>query len=215
MNVIKKLLLFVGIAGFLATGGAALAQEANEAPDALIKRISQDVIETAKSDKDIQGGNQQRIMDLVQQKILPYVDAERMTQLAAGRFWREATPEQKKALTEQFRDLLIYTYSGALSQVRDQKINFKPLRMQPGDTETIVRSEVIPSRGGEPIQISYRMEKTPSGWKVYDVNVLGAWLVETYKNTFATEIQKSGIDGLIKMLADKNKQLASNSGKSK
>lgn len=215
MNVFKKLLLIAGLASFVMTGAAAFAQDANEAPDTLIKRISQDVIQTAKNDKDIQGGNQQRIMELVQQKILPYVDAERMTQLAAGRFWREATAEQKKALTEQFRDLLIYTYSGALSQVRDQKVNFKPLRMQPGDTETVVRSEVIPPRGGEPIQISYRMEKTPTGWKVYDVNVLGAWLVETYKNTFATEIQKSGVDGLIKMLSDKNKQLASSSGKSK
>ncbi|WP_343584841.1 ABC transporter substrate-binding protein [Herbaspirillum sp.] len=184
------------------------AASAQEAPDALVKRISSEVLDTAKSDKDIQSGNNSRIMQLVEQKILPYVDFERMTQLAAGRFWRQATPEQQKQLIAEFRSLLVYTYSGALSQVRDQKIEFKPLRAAPTDTEVEVNSQVISSRGGEPIQLSYRLEKKADGWKLYDVNVLGAWLVEAYKGTFANEINKGGIDGLIKALSDKNKQLA-------
>ena len=192
----------------LAFSGAASAQEA---PDALVKRISTEVLDTAKNDKDIQSGNNNRIMQLVEQKILPYVDFERMTQLAAGRFWRQATPEQQKQLITEFRGLLVYTYSGALSQVRDQKIEFKPLRAAPADTEVEVNSQVISSRGGEPIQLSYRLEKKADGWKLYDVNVLGAWLVEAYKGTFANEINKGGIDGLIKALSDKNKQLAARS----
>lgn len=192
----------------LAFSGAVSAQEA---PDALVKRISSEVLDTAKSDKDIQSGNNSRIMQLVEQKILPYVDFERMTQLAAGRFWRQATPEQQKQLIAEFRSLLVYTYSGALSQVRDQKIEFKPLRAAPADTEVEVNSQVISARGGEPIQLSYRLEKKADGWKLYDVNVLGAWLVEAYKGTFANEINKGGIDGLIKALSDKNKQLAARS----
>ncbi|KAF1044458.1 MAG: putative phospholipid-binding protein MlaC [Herbaspirillum frisingense] len=203
----KMLTKFFAIAvSALAFSGAASAQEA---PDALVKRISSEVLDTAKTDKDIQSGNNGRIMQLVEQKILPYVDFERMTQLAAGRFWRQATPDQQKQLISEFRSLLVYTYSGALSQVRDQKIEFKPLRASPSDTEVEVNSQVISSRGGEPIQLSYRLEKKPDGWKLYDVNVLGAWLVEAYKGTFANEINKGGIDGLIKTLSDKNKQLAS------
>jgi len=192
----------------LAFSGAASAQEA---PDALVKRISSEVLDTAKSDKDIQSGNNSRIMQLVEQKILPYVDFERMTQLAAGRFWRQATPEQQKQMITEFRSLLVYTYSGALSQVSDETIHMKPLRAAPADTEVEVNSQVISSRGGEPIQLSYRLEKKADGWKLYDVNVLGAWLVEAYKGTFANEINKGGIDGLIKALTDKNQQLAARS----
>ncbi len=183
---------------------------AQEAPDALVKRISEDVLNVAKTDKAIQGGNVGRIVSLVQEKILPYVDFDRMTALAAGRYWREATPEQKQQLTAEFRDLLVYTYAGALSQVRDQQVKFSPLRADPTDTDVEVRSQVIQPRG-EPIQLNYRLEKLPSGWKMYDVNVLGAWLIEAYKGTFASEINKGGIDGLIKALSDKNKQLASRS----
>ena len=210
MKMLNK--FFAVVVTALAFSGAVSAQEA---PDALVKRISSEVLDTAKSDKDIQSGNNGRIMQLVEQKILPYVDFERMTQLAAGRFWRQATPEQQKQLIAEFRSLLIYTYSGALSQVRDQKIEFKPLRAAPSDTEVEVNSQVISSRGGEPIQLSYRLEKKGDGWKLYDVNVLGAWLVEAYKGTFANEINKGGIDGLIKALSDKNKQLAAraNNGK--
>jgi phospholipid transport system substrate-binding protein len=130
-----------------------------------------------------------------------------MTALAAGRYWREATPEQQKQLTDQFRSLLVYTYSGAISQIKDQKVDFKPLRADPSATEVEVRSQVIQPRG-EPIQLNYRLQKEPSGWKIYDVNVLGAWLVETYKGNFSSEISKGGIDGLIKALSERNKKLA-------
>jgi phospholipid transport system substrate-binding protein len=187
---------------------------AEEAPDAMIKRISQEVLDAARSDKEIQSGNQKRVLDLVEAKILPHVDFQRMTALAAGRFWRQATPEQQKQLTDEFRDLLVYTYSGAISQVKDQKLEFKPLRADPSATEVEVRSQVIQPRGGDPIQLNYRLEKLPSGWKIYDVNVLGAWLVETYKGNFAAEISRGGIDGLIKTLAERNKRLATSAAKS-
>jgi phospholipid transport system substrate-binding protein len=176
MKMLTKLFAIAALAvPALSFSGAASAQEA---PDALVKRISR--MDTAKNDKDIQAGNNARIMQLVEQKILPYVDFQRMTQLAAGRYWRQATPEQQKQLITQFRSLLVFTYSGALSQVRDQKIEFKPLRAAPTDTEVEVNSQVISSRGGEPIQLSYRLEKKADGWKLYDINVLGAWLVEAY-----------------------------------
>lgn len=187
---------------------------AEEMPDVMVKRISQEVLDAAKNDKEIQGGNQKRVLDLVEAKILPHVDFQRMTALAAGRFWRQATPEQQKQLTDEFRDLLVYTYSGAISQIKDQKLEFKPLRADPSATEVEVRSQVIQPRGGDPIQLNYRLEKVPSGWKIYDVNVLGAWLVETYKGNFAAEISKGGIDGLIKTLAERNKRLATSAAKS-
>ena len=204
MKTIKQLFSIVLATGVMAFASHAVAQEA---PDALVKRISQEVLDIAKTDKEIQGGNQKRVLDLVETKILPYVDFQRMTALAAGRFWREATPEQQKLLTNEFRSLLVYTYSGAIAQVKDQRVDFKPLRMEPADTEVEVRSQVVSSRGGEPIQLNYRLEKLPTGWKIYDVNVLGAWLVETYKGNFAAEIGKNGFDGLIKTLAEKNKSL--------
>lgn len=211
MNMLTKFLAIAVSASALTFAFASTAS-AQEAPDALVKRISDDVINTAKGDKEIQAGNINRIVALVEEKILPYVDSERMTSLAAGRYWRQATPEQQKQLITEFRSLLIYTYSGALSQIRDQKVEYKPLRADPADTEVEVRSQVIQSRG-EPIQLSYRLEKLSSGWKMYDVNVMGAWLVEAYKGTFNSEITKGGIDGLIKSLSDKNKQLAARSGK--
>jgi phospholipid transport system substrate-binding protein len=185
----------------------AAAPASTEAPDVLIKRISNDVIDTVKSDKDIQAGNTRKIIDLVNAKILPYVDQEKTTALAAGRFWRQATPEQQKQLTEEFRTLLVYTYSGALSQIRNETVEFKPFRSDPADNEAEVRSQVNLTRG-EPITLNYRLIKTPAGWKIFDINVLGAWLVETYKGTFASEINKGGIDGLIKKLHDRNQQLA-------
>lgn len=185
---------------------------AQEAPDALVKRISQEVLDIAKADREIQGGNQKRVLELVEAKILPYVDFQRMTALAAARHWREATPEQQKRLTAEFRSLLIYTYSGAISQIKDQQLDFKPFRAAPSDTEVVVRSQVLQSRG-DPIQLNYRLQKSAAGWKIYDINVLGAWLVETYKGTFSSEISKSGIDGLIKVLADKNKSLEQSTAK--
>ncbi|MFC7289170.1 phospholipid-binding protein MlaC [Herminiimonas glaciei] len=201
MNIFKKLTFAVAALSF---AGYAAAQEA---PDVLIKRISEEVMAIAKSDKEIQSGNPRRIQQVVDEKILPHVDFQRMTALAAGRYWRDATPDQQKQLTNEFRSLLMYTYSGAISQIRDQKLEYRPLRADPADTEVIVNTQVIQPRG-EPIQLSYRLAKAPTGWKIYDVNVLGAWLVETYKGSFAAEISKSGMDGLIKTLAEKNKKLA-------
>lgn len=195
----------------LAFAGSSMA--ADEAPDQLIKRLSQEILDIAKSDKDIQAGNQKRVYDLVESKILPYIDFPRMTALAAGKNWRDASPEQQKQLTNEFRTLLVFTYSGAISQIKDQRLEFRPFRAAADDTEVEVRSQVIQARG-EPIQLNYRLEKLASGWKIYDINVLGAWLVETYKGSFAAEISKSNIDGLIKTLADKNKKLASAPAKS-
>jgi phospholipid transport system substrate-binding protein len=208
MKLIKHLIAlstFAFAAGAIAAAPAAPA--AGEAPDALVKRISNDVIETAKSDKEIQAGNTKRVIDLVDAKILPYVDFQRMTALAAGRFWRDATPEQQKQLSNEFRTLLIFTYSGALSQIKNETVEFKPMRADPADTEVEVRSQVNVPRG-EPIQLNYRLAKGPAGWKIFDINVLGAWLVETYRGNFSREISKGGIDGLIKALAERNKQLA-------
>lgn len=208
MNYMNKFFAIIGLSiSCLAFTGNVSAQEA---PDVLVKRISQEVMDAARNDKEIQGGNQKHVLELVDTKVLPYVDFQRMTALAAGRFWREATPEQQKQLANEFRTLLVYTYSGAITQIRDQKLEFKPMRVE-SDTEVEVRSQVIQPRGGEPIQLSYRLEKTPAGWKVFDMNVLGAWLVETYKSSFASEINRGGIDGLIKTLSEKNKKLAANS----
>ena len=208
MKILNKLFAVIAVSiGMLSFAGAVSAQEA---PDALVKRISQEVLDTAKSDKEIQGGNQKRILQLVEEKILPHVDFQRMTSLAVGRYWKEATPEQQKQLTTEFRNLLVYTYSGAISQIRDQRVEYKPLRADPADTEVEVRSQVVQGRG-EPIQLNYRLEKIQSGWKIYDINVLGAWLVEAYKGNFAAEISKGGIDGLIKTLSEKNKRLGNSS----
>jgi phospholipid transport system substrate-binding protein len=183
------------------------ARAAVEAPDALVKRVSTDVIDSVKADKDIQAGNTKKIMDLVNTKILPYVDSDKMTAQAAGRYWRQATPDQQKQLSQEFRTLLVYTYAGALSQIKNETIEFKPFRADPADTEVEVKSQVNLTRG-EPITLNYRLAKGPQGWKIFDLNVLGAWLVETYKSTFASEIGKNGIDGLIKKLHDRNEQLA-------
>ena len=204
MKTLKNLFALLIVASALL---AHAAPADTEAPDILIKRVSQEVLDLAKTDKQIQAGNQQRIMEVVQAKVIPYVDFQRMTSMAVGRFWREASPEQQAALTAEFRTLLIYTYSGAVTQIRNQRLDFKPMRGDLKEGEVEVRSMVLQPRG-EPIQLNYRLEKTPTGWKIFDVNILGAWLVETYKGSFATEIGKNGIDGLIKTLAERNKRLA-------
>lgn len=206
MKFLKKLMLAFAAMSFSAY---AVAQEA---PDVLVKRISEEVMAIAKSDKAIQGGDSARVKQIVEEKILPNVDFQRMTALATGRYWRDATPEQRQQLTAEFRNLLMFTYSGAISQIRDQKLEYRPLRADPADTEVIVNTQVIQPRG-EPMQLSYRLAKSPSGWKIYDINVLGAWLVEAYKGSFAAEISKGGIDGLIKTLTDKNKKLAASMAK--
>jgi phospholipid transport system substrate-binding protein len=174
-----------------------------EAPDALVKRISSDVLASVKADPAIQKGDISRIVALVDAKIMPNVNFSRMTSMAVGRFWRQATPEQQKQLQDEFKTLLVRTYSGALGEVKDQTLSFRPMRSKPEDTEVVVRSEV---RGrGEPIQLDYRLEKTPEGWKIYDLNVLGAWLVENYRSQFAQENGTKGIDGLIANLVQRNK----------
>ncbi len=180
-----------------------LALASAEAPDALVQRISGEVMAAVKADAAIQKGDVNRIMVLVDSKIMPNVNFSRMTASAVGRFWRQATPAQQKQLQDEFKTLLVRTYAGALGEVKDQTVSFKPLRAKPEDTEVVVRSEV---RGrGEPIQLDYRLEKTPDGWKIYDLNVLGVWLVETYKTQFAQEINTKGIDGLIASLVQRNK----------
>jgi len=174
-----------------------------QAPDELIKQVSTDVLETLKADKSVKSGDLQKIIALVDQKVMPHVNFERMTASAVGRFWRQATPEQKQRLQEEFKVLLVRTYSGALVQVKDQTVQLKPMRSRPDDKEVVVRTEV---RGqGDPIQLDYRLEKAADGWKIYDVNVLGIWLVENYRNSFAQEIGANGIDGLISKLAERNK----------
>jgi len=206
MKPIAQLIMSAAVA--ISTSVIAPAYAASEAPDALVKRVSSDVIDSVKADKDIQAGNTKKIMDLVNSKILPHVDSEKMTAQAAGRYWRQATPEQQKQLTTEFRTLLVYTYAGALAQIKNETIEFKPFRADPADTEVVVKSQVNMTRG-EPITLDYRLSKGAQGWKIYDINVLGAWLVQTYTSTFSSEISKGGIDGLIKKLRDRNQQLAS------
>ena len=206
MKPIAQLIMTAAVA--ISTGAIAPAYAAAEAPDVLVKRVSTDVIDSVKADKDIQSGNTKKIMDLVNSKILPYVDSDKMTAQAAGRHWRQATPEQQKQLSTEFRTLLVYTYAGALSQIKNETIEFKPFRADPADNDVVVKSQVNLTRG-EPITLDYRLSKGAQGWKIYDINVLGAWLVQTYTSTFNSEISKGGVDGLIKKLHDRNQQLAS------
>lgn len=183
-------------------GVAPFVRAADEAPDALIKRVSAEVLDNIKTDKAVKAGDLTKVLSLVDSKIMPNVNFTRMTASAVGRNWRQATPEQQKKLQDEFKTLLIRTYSGALAQVSDQSINVKPLRAAPADTEVVVRTEVLGR--GDPVQLDYRMEKTATGWKIYDLNVLGVWLVETYRTQFAQEINAKGVDGLIASLVQRN-----------
>lgn len=190
------------------------AHAADEAPDAFIKRLSVDVLDTIKADKSLQNGDVSKIMTLVDAKIMPNVDFKRMTASATGPAWRRATPEQQQRLQREFMTLLVRTYAGALSQVGDQDIVMRPFRGSPQDSEVVVRSEVRGGKG-DPIQLDYRLAKTPgegAGWKIYDLNVMGVWLVDTYRGQFAQEINAKGIDGLIAALAERNKASAQRKG---
>jgi phospholipid transport system substrate-binding protein len=187
----------------LALAAASAAALAQATPDALIKQVSTEVIDTIKADKSLQGGDTARIISLVDTKVMPHVNFQRMTASAVGRNWRTATPEQQKRLQEEFKTLLVRTYAGALTQVKDQTVQLKPTRAAAEDTEVVVRTEV--KGRGEPIQLDYRLEKAGADWKIYDVNVLGVWLVEQYRNQFAQDITAGGIDGLIARLAERNK----------
>jgi phospholipid transport system substrate-binding protein len=205
--------IFRTTAALLATlalaGPWSLAHAADEAPDVMIKRLSDEVLGIIKTDKAVQSGDINRIMQVVDSRIMPNVNFQRMTASAVGPKWREATPEQQKRLQDEFKVLLVRTYSGALSQVSEESVQMKPMRASPTDTEVVVRSEI---RGrGEPIALEYRLEKTPgqgAGWKIFNLNVLGVWLVETYRSQFAQEINAKGVDGLIATLAERNRSNA-------
>lgn len=201
--MLRKILLTCCAVSFIAAGHAS----AQEAPDKMVQRVTEEVMTIVQSDKSIQSGDRNRIRQVINDKILPNLDFDRTTSLAMGRYWRDATPEQKQQVEKEFRALLIYTYSGAMSLIRDQKITYEPFRADPAATDVEVFAHAN-SAQGQPVRFGYRLIKNPDGWKVYDVNVLGAWLIQTYKDSFSYEIQRSGIDGLIKTLADKNKRLA-------
>ncbi|MCC6474624.1 MAG: ABC transporter substrate-binding protein [Burkholderiales bacterium] len=188
----------------------ALAQSQNRAPDQLVMKITTEVIGVVKEDKAIQSGDMRRIVRLVEERVLPHFNFTRMTQIAVAVNWRRATPEQQKQLVEQFRTLLVRTYSSALALYRDQEVAIKPLRARPGDTDVTVRSE-IRQRGSQPLGLDYEMEKTDAGWKVYDIKVGGVSLVSTYRDEFTSQVREVGIDGLIKVLAAKNRQLEAKS----
>jgi len=206
-NFLRGLLLafsLVTVGGF-----ATVARAEDEAPDALIKRLSVDILATIKADKAIRSGDIGRIVALVDDRVLPNVNFQRMTASAVGPAWRQATPEQQKRLQDEFKILLVRTYAGALAQVTDQTIAMKPMRGSGDDKEVVVRTEI--KGNGDPIQLDYRLEKTPGqgpGWKIYNLNVLGVWLVETYRSQFAQEINAKGLDGLIDTLAERNKSNA-------
>jgi phospholipid transport system substrate-binding protein len=185
---------------------ASAQSEYMTSPDGMIRSVTQQVLVQVKSDKEIQAGNLTRITQLVNEKILPYIDFTRTTRLVMGRYWASATPEQRAQVTEQFKLLLIHTYSGALAQVHDQEITYQPFRASPEDTDVVVRSSII--NNGSAVELDYRLYKTPQGWRVYDINILGAWLIQVYKQQFSDQIAQHGVDGLISFLTQRNQQLA-------
>jgi len=197
--------------------GAAMALPAlaaDEAPDALIQRLTQEALDTIEADKAVQAGDVARIMVLLDQKVMPYLNFQRMTASAVGPGWRQATPEQRTRLETEFKTLLVRTYAGAMSQAKNLTFEVRPMRSSPGDKEVIVRT-LIKGRG-DPVQVDYRLEQTPgagAGWKIYNLNVLGVWLVDTYRSQFAQEINARGIDGLIATLAERNKANAAANSK--
>ena len=202
MTVLQKMILGTLMC---CTLGAAHAEVI--APDVLIKDTVREVTAIIKQDKDIQAGDQKKIIALVDAKVLPHFDFQRMTQLAVGRYWRTATPEQKRALVTQFRDMLVRTYTKVFTVYRDQKIEVKPLRMAPDDTEVTVNT-VISKPGSQATLVDYEMKKAADGWKVFDISIEGVSMVMSYRGTFASQIQQDGIDGLIKTLSDKNTNAA-------
>ena len=208
MKNAKVASLFFALILFLFSG-VSFAQTPDVAtpPDALIKMVVTDVMASVKSDPEIQKGSIPKIVELVEKKIVPYTDMRRTTEMAMGPNWKKASAEQQTQLTVEFKNLLIRTYSGALSQLRDQTVQFKTLRAAPDDKEVVVKTVVLGR--GDPVPLDYRLEKTDKGWKVYDMNIMGVWLVEAYRNQFANQISQNGIEGLVKFLQDRNKQLAS------
>jgi phospholipid transport system substrate-binding protein len=202
----KKLWIGMMVA-FCATAVTAGAQ-AMTPPDVLARSVTDEVLAVLRADKDIQAGSQKKVIDLVEKKVLPHFNFVRMTQLAVGRHWREASPEQQKLLVVEFRTLLVQTYAATFTAYRDQAIEYRPLRVQPDETDVVVKS-LINQSGGKPVTVDYRMHKSNDGWKVYDVVVGDLSLVQSYRGSFNSEVQKGGIDGLVKALTEKNKQLVS------
>ncbi len=203
----RRIAIFFSAAVLTLASGFASAE--TTAPDQLIKQVSTEVLDALRADKSIKTGDVQKIIALVDAKVMPHVNFQRMTSSAVGRYWRQATPEQQKRLQDEFKVLLVRTYSGALAQVKDQTVQLKPSRPGSDPNEVVVKTEI---RGqGDPIQLDYRLEKSSGDWKIYDVNVLGVWLVENYRNTFAQEIGANGIDGLIAKMAERNKAAATRS----
>jgi phospholipid transport system substrate-binding protein len=215
MNMNRRFLghLAISLVTVFAATGSLVAHAADEAPDALVKRLSTDVLDTIKADKSLQGGDVSKIMALVDNKIMPNVNFQRMTASAVGPAWRRATPEQQQKLQDEFKTLLVRTYSGALAQVTsNESITVQPLRAAATDDDVVVRTQVRGS--GDPIELDYRLEKTPgqgAGWKIYNLNVMGIWLVETYRSQFSEIINSQGIDGLIAKLAELNQANAKKS----
>jgi len=198
-STMKYLLGLLAACLFSATSIAA-----DVAPDVLVKNVTTEVLDVVRKDRDIQNGNSKKTLELVETKILPHFNFQRMVQLAMGREGRKATPEQLKTLTDEFRNLLVRTYSKALTEFRNQEITYKPLKMAATDTDVKVRTEIKQS-GGKPVALDYYLEKSPAGWKVYDVEVGGVSLITNYRTTFGQEIQNNGVDGLIRILQAKNK----------
>ena len=199
----KQLMSWVAAVGFVAASAVAQAQQA---PDELVRQVSSEVLDAAKADKSIQAGDLKKISALVEAKVLPHVNFTRMTAKTIGPQWNKATPDQKQKVQEEFRTLLLRTYAGALSQVKDQSVEVRPVKDVSDDSNVLVRSEI---RGkGQPIQLDYRLEKAGDGWKIWDVNVSGLWLVTTYQGQFKPVVSQSGIDGVIKLLQDLNKAAA-------
>jgi phospholipid transport system substrate-binding protein len=196
----KMLQLFVGMS-MAAFVQVALAEVA---PDEMVKNTANEVLTIVKQDKDIQAGNIAKITALAEEKILPNFNFDRVSRMVLGKHWRTASPEQKEAFKLQFRDLLIRTYASALSKYQNQTIEFKPLRMQPNDKEVVVRSEIL-QPGGQPIAVDYSLEKSGDSWKVYDIVIEGVSLVTNYRGQFSEEVKRSGLDGLIQRLSEKNK----------
>jgi phospholipid transport system substrate-binding protein len=203
----KTLSLLTLCAALFSFGGTAYAQVDQSEPQLLIKTATQQILDEVRT-RAIAPDDIPRIIDIVNRDIIPYTDFHRTTSLAMGRYWRTATPAQQQQLVEQFKMLLIHTYSGAIGQLRpDQRIDYPPIHIAPTDTDVVVRT--VATRNGEPAEIDYRLYSTPQGWRLYDLNVLGVWLIQTYRQQFSDKIKESGVDGLIQFLAGRNQQLAS------
>ncbi len=208
MNLMRTVLVVSVLAFFSSLAGAEAV-----APDVLVKNTANEVLEIVKKDKDIQAGDQKRIFALAEEKILPHFDFERMSRIVLGKHWRSATKEQQDAFVKEFRSLIMHTYSSALSKYRNQTIEYKPLRSQPGDTDVTVKTQIL-QPGGQPVPVDYSLERDGDGWKVYDVTIEGVSLVTNYRGQFSNEVRQGGVDGLIKKLVDKNNQSSSSSSTS-